>query len=236
MNLSRASTFALCAVFLLTLALTACDSGQPASPPVAAPASAPESAPAPAAEPAATPEPAPAPAAEPVAAPEPAPAPAPEPVPAPDAVQDTAPAAPSTPAADASTGPSTTDPKADPAVAGPAPVYDVSCPAGATQAEKCQVGKDTYVGWRSFATHCVQCHGGSAMGSTFAPNLAERLKTRVDWLRFHYVMHHGYTGKVGAMPSFAKNNAVLKDMGPIYSYLLARADNALPPGRPVKKP
>jgi len=187
----------------MTVTLTACDAGQPASQP-APPAD--SAAPAPVAAPAPAPVPV-------------APAPAPEPAPA-----------------AAAHGPSTTVPKADPAVAGPQPTYDVSCPDGATQAEKCQVGKDTYVGWRSFATHCVQCHGGSALGSTFAPNLAERINTRVDWLRFNYVMHNGYTGKVGAMPSFAKNTAVLKDMGAIYGYLRARADNALPPGRPVKKP
>ena len=220
MNFRRARTAALLAVSVMTLGLSACDAGQPAAPPAPPGATTP-------AEPAAVAPPAP--------APVPAPAPAVVATPAPPA--EPAPAEPATVApAPAAAGPSTTDPKADPAVAGPEPGYDVSCPDGATQAEKCQVGKDTYVGWRSFATHCVQCHGGSAMGSTFAPNLAERFNTRVDWLRFNYVMHNGYTGKVGAMPSFAKNNAVLKDLGAIYGYLRARADNALPPGRPVKKP
>jgi len=120
--------------------------------------------------------------------------------------------------------------------AGAGPGYDVSCPAGASQAEKCQVGKETYIGWRSFHTHCFQCHGGSAMGSTFAPNLMERFKTRVDYARFKHVLNNGYTGKVGAMPSFAKNTAVLKDTDALYSYLRARTDGALPAGRPVKKP
>lgn len=123
----------------------------------------------------------------------------------------------------------------DPA-AGPPPTFDVSCPDGATQAEKCQVGKDTYVGWRSFHTHCFQCHGGNAQGSTFAPNLMERVKAHVDWPRFSYVLHHGYRGTMGAMPTFAKNNAVLKDKAPLYAYLLARTAGALPPGRPVRKP
>jgi hypothetical protein len=74
------------------------------------------------------------------------------------------------------------------------------------------------------------------MGSTFAPNLMERLKTRVDYARFKHVLNNGYTGKVGAMPSFAKNTAVLKDTDALYSYLRARTDGALPAGRPVKKP
>ena len=114
--------------------------------------------------------------------------------------------------------------------------YDVSCPAGATQAEKCEVGKETYIGWRSYHTHCFQCHGGSGMGSTFAPNLMDRLNTVVDYERFKHVLNNGYTGKVGAMPSFAKNSAVLKDTDALYGYLRARAEGALPAGRPVKKP
>jgi mono/diheme cytochrome c family protein len=114
--------------------------------------------------------------------------------------------------------------------------YDVSCPAGAKQAEKCEVGKETYLGWRSYHTHCFQCHGGSAMGSTFAPNLLDRLNTVVDYERFKHVLNNGYTGKVGAMPSFAKNSAVLRDTDALYGYLRARAEGAIPAGRPVKKP
>ncbi len=124
---------------------------------------------------------------------------------------------------------------AAPAVTAAGPAYDVSCPDGATRAEDCEVGQSTYVGWRSFHAHCQQCHGGSALGSTFAPNLLERFNTRVDYARFQDVLHHGYTGNVGAMPSFEKNSAVLKDLEPIYQYLRARADGKLPPGRPLKK-
>jgi hypothetical protein len=139
------------------------------------------------------------------------------------------------------TQPEATQPEAtQPGAAGTATAagqaYDVSCPAGAAQAEKCEVGKETYIGWRSYHTHCFQCHGGSGMGSTFAPNLMDRLNTVVDYERFKHVLNNGYTGKVGVMPSFAKNSAVLKDTDALYGYLRARAEGALPAGRPVKKP
>jgi nucleoid-associated protein YgaU len=196
--------------------LTACSDGTESAPPTtdATPTpAAPVAEAAPAAAPAPAPEPAiaaSAEAAEPVATPAPAEAAAPAPAQAATA-----------PAAQAADG---------------APAYDVSCPEGAAQAEKCQVGKETYIGWRSFHTHCFQCHGGSGMGSTFAPNLMDRLNSSVDYARFKHVLQNGYTGKVGAMPSFAKNTAVLKDTDALYGYLRARADGVLPAGRPVKKP
>jgi len=124
----------------------------------------------------------------------------------------------------------------DPAVRDNGLTYTVECEAGATAAEKCKVDGDTYVGWRSFSTHCLACHGGSGMGSTFAPSLQDRFNAHVDHERFDYVLHNGYTGKMGAMPSFASNTAVLKDVDKLYRYLRARADGALPPGRPAKLP
>ncbi len=115
------------------------------------------------------------------------------------------------------------------------PQYAVECPEGATAAEACQVSKETYIGWRTFHAHCFQCHGGSALGSSFAPNLVDRFNQHVDYGRFSYVMEHGYTGQMGAMPAFAKNPAVSKDVDALYAYLRARADGELPPGRPVRK-
>lgn len=121
-----------------------------------------------------------------------------------------------------------------PAVRDAGLTYTVQCEPGATQAEACAVDAETYKGWRSFHAHCYQCHGGSGLGSTFAPNLMDRLNDHVDHARFHYVLHNGYTGKVGAMPSFEANAAVLKDLDALYRYLRARADEALPAGRPTR--
>jgi len=119
--------------------------------------------------------------------------------------------------------------------AGDTPEYTVKCADGATDAKQCEVDKDTYVGWRTFATNCQVCHGGSGLGSTFAPNLMERInKEGVDYGRFMYVVENGYHGKVGAMPSWKKNVAVMKARDSLYRYLKARADDKLPKGRPKK--
>lgn len=122
----------------------------------------------------------------------------------------------------------------EPAVRDAGLSYAVTCEEGATAAEKCSVDAETYKGWRSFHAHCYQCHGGGGLGSTFAPNLQERFNDHVDHARFDYVLHNGYVGNMGAMPSFATNPAVLKEIDALYLYLRARADGALPPGRPVR--
>lgn len=123
-----------------------------------------------------------------------------------------------------------------PATTGTAPAYEVSCPDGAKAAEQCQVDKDTYIGWRTFAGQCQVCHGGSGLGSTFAPNLLERFHQRVDYPRFVEVVKNGYTGQVGAMPAWKGNPNVEPHIDRLYRYLKARADGALPPGRPARKP
>ena len=114
------------------------------------------------------------------------------------------------------------------------PTYTVDCPAGTTAAEACKVDKNTYFGWRTFAVDCQVCHGGSALGSTFAPNLLDRLNTRVDYPRFLEVLANGYTGQVGAMPSWKNNAGVMQHADDLYRYLRARADGKLPVGRPQK--
>lgn len=153
---------------------------------------------------------------------------------APAAAADAPPAAQATPPADTAT--------ADrPAASTAAPVpdataYDVTCAEGAQAAEQCQVDKDTYIGWRTFAGQCQVCHGGSGLGSTFAPNLLDRLNQRVDHARFVEVVTNGYTGQVGAMPAWKGNPNVEPHIDRLYAYLKARADGVLPPGRPARKP
>lgn len=124
-------------------------------------------------------------------------------------------------------------PKAE--VEGDAPGYEVSCADGATDAGACEVDKATYIGWRTYAANCQVCHGGSGLGSTFAPNLMDRLSDHVDYGRFIYVMENGYTGQVGAMPAWKANNQVFSKVPELYAYLKARTDEALPQGRPKRK-
>jgi mono/diheme cytochrome c family protein len=114
--------------------------------------------------------------------------------------------------------------------------YTVQCAPGAGAAEQCSVDKDTYIGWRTFASQCQVCHGGSALGSTFAPNLLDRFHERVDHPRFVEVVTNGFRGQVGAMPAWKGNPNVMPHVDQLYRYLKARADGALPPGRPTRQP
>lgn len=118
---------------------------------------------------------------------------------------------------------------------GDAPTYGVVCPEGATDAKQCQVDALTYTGWRTYKIECQQCHGGGGMGSTFAPNLMDRINNAgVDYGRFLYVIDNGYTGQMGVMPGMMKNSRVQKSKGAIFAYLQARADGMIPIGRPPK--
>ncbi|MFK8068567.1 MAG: c-type cytochrome [Gammaproteobacteria bacterium] len=115
------------------------------------------------------------------------------------------------------------------------PEYSIECTENARSASACKVDQLTYDGWKTFKIECQQCHGGGAMGSTFAPNLMERMnKEGVDYGRFLYVMDNGYTGKMGVMPSLEKVPRVQKNKAALFSYLKARADGVLPNGRPPK--
>lgn len=101
----------------------------------------------------------------------------------------------------------------------------------------CYVDGDTYIGWRTYHGFCHVCHAQDAVGSTFAPNLLERMRES-DMTRDLFVerVAEGFTGQVGVMPPWKDNPNISKRYGELYAYLMARADGALPPGRPKKKP
>lgn len=109
--------------------------------------------------------------------------------------------------------------------------YQIECDA---DGRHCKVDADTFIGWRMYNTNCLACHGPDAKGSSMAPNLMTRLNTTVDYDRYVFVMTEGYTGRMGAMPSFSRNQAVMDRLPAIYQYLKARADGALGEGRPER--
>ena len=94
-----------------------------------------------------------------------------------------------------------------------------------------------FQGFRRFNSTCFVCHGPDGSGSSFAPALADSLKT-MDYSTFAGVVVNGrkdfLNGKDNVMPSFADNKNVTCYLNDIYVYLRARSTGALGRGRPDK--
>jgi methanol metabolism-related c-type cytochrome len=95
----------------------------------------------------------------------------------------------------------------------------------------------TFEGFRRYHSDCHVCHGPDGMGSSYAPALADSLKT-MDYATFAGTVVNGrkdfLNGKDNVMPSFADNKNVTCYLNDIYVYLRARAQDAAPRGRPAK--
>jgi methanol metabolism-related c-type cytochrome len=93
----------------------------------------------------------------------------------------------------------------------------------------------TFSGFRRYHSDCHVCHGPNGEGSSYAPALAESLKT-LSYVDFNNIVTNGRKNVDAAndkvMPSFATNVNVMCYLDDIYVYLRARANNAIPGGRP----
>ncbi|SMF80234.1 c-type cytochrome, methanol metabolism-related [Tistlia consotensis] len=97
----------------------------------------------------------------------------------------------------------------------------------------------TFSGYRRYHSECHVCHGPDALGSSFAPALANSLKT-MTYDQFIDVVVNGRKNVSASsdkvMPSFGTNRNVMCFINDIYAYLKARADGVLPRGRPKHEP
>ncbi len=95
----------------------------------------------------------------------------------------------------------------------------------------------TYSGYRRYHSDCHVCHGPDGEGSTYAPALKDSLKT-ISYADFLGVVASGRknvnTAQESVMPAFGTNKNVMCYIDDIYVYLRARANNAVPRGRPAK--
>jgi methanol metabolism-related c-type cytochrome len=93
----------------------------------------------------------------------------------------------------------------------------------------------TFSGFRRYHSDCHVCHGPNGEGSSYAPALANSLKT-MSYSDFINVVTNGRENVNAAndkvMPSFATNVNVMCYIDDIYVYLRARANGAIPGGRP----
>jgi len=95
----------------------------------------------------------------------------------------------------------------------------------------------TYSGFRRYHSECHVCHGPDGEGSSYAPALANSLKT-LNYAEFYGIVVSGKkdlgAGQEKVMPAFADNKNVMCYLNDIYVYLRARAQDAVARGRPQK--
>jgi methanol metabolism-related c-type cytochrome len=95
----------------------------------------------------------------------------------------------------------------------------------------------TFSGYRRYHSDCHVCHGPNGEGSSYAPALANSLKT-LSYVDFNNIVTNGRKDVNAAndkvMPAFATNLNVMCYLDDIYVYLRARANDAIPGGRPPK--
>jgi methanol metabolism-related c-type cytochrome len=95
----------------------------------------------------------------------------------------------------------------------------------------------SYSGFRRYHSECHVCHGPEGEGSTYAPALVNSLKA-ISYEDYLGIVASGRTrneaGTDFVMPAFGDNKNVMCYIDDIYVYLKARADGALPRGRPTE--
>jgi mono/diheme cytochrome c family protein len=105
--------------------------------------------------------------------------------------------------------------------------YRVDC--ASSPAASCRADLATYVGWRVFQAQCAACHAADARGSSFAPDLTERMRA-MPQRDFFSALDSGYLGSRSTMPPRGRDPNVAPYYDELWSYLLARRDGVLPPG------
>ncbi|MEP9373960.1 c-type cytochrome, methanol metabolism-related [Mesorhizobium sp. KR1-2] len=95
----------------------------------------------------------------------------------------------------------------------------------------------TFSGYRRYHSDCHVCHGPDGVGSSYAPALADSLKS-MDYGTFISTVAEGRKnvsgGQESVMPAFGDNKNVYCYIDDLYVYLRARAVGDLPRGRPAK--
>jgi mono/diheme cytochrome c family protein len=98
------------------------------------------------------------------------------------------------------------------------------------------VSQEVYDGWKQYNLNCARCHGEDAIGTTIAPHLIVSLKpdgTISTKELFMQVVCAGRTEK--GMPSWCALGMEMPVIDKIYSYVKARSDAKIAPGRPAVK-
>ena len=95
----------------------------------------------------------------------------------------------------------------------------------------------TYTGFTRYSAECLRCHGPDGLGSTYAPALVDSMKN-LSYSDFYGIVAGGKKNVTASqdlvMPAEGANKNVMCYIDSIYTYLRARADDAVGRGRPAK--
>jgi mono/diheme cytochrome c family protein len=98
------------------------------------------------------------------------------------------------------------------------------------------VSQDVYDGWKQFNLNCARCHGEDALGTSFAPHLIVSLKPDGPINTKELFMQTVCAGRPEkGMPSWCALGMEITTIDKIYSYVKARSDAKIAPGRPAVK-
>ena len=98
------------------------------------------------------------------------------------------------------------------------------------------VSQDVYDGWKQFNLNCARCHGEDVLGTSFAPHLIVSLKPDGPINTKALFVQTVCAGRPAkGMPSWCALGMELPTIDKIYSYVKARSDAKMAPGRPAVK-
>jgi mono/diheme cytochrome c family protein len=98
-----------------------------------------------------------------------------------------------------------------------------------------KVDMGTYKGYLYYGDECMRCHGPDGLGSSYAPNLTNSLKTLSKETFENTVVNGKQLVNQSSnlvMPAFGTNPDVVGNLDNIYAYLKARSDGVLGRGHP----
>jgi mono/diheme cytochrome c family protein len=102
------------------------------------------------------------------------------------------------------------------------------------QAPRDTVSQETYDGWKQFNLNCARCHGEDALGTSFAPHLIVSLKPDGPINTKELFVQTVCAGRPEkGMPSWCALGMEMGTIDEIYSYVKARSDAKIAPGRPA---
>ena len=98
------------------------------------------------------------------------------------------------------------------------------------------VSQEVYDGWKQYNLNCARCHGEDVLGTTIAPHLILSLKPDGPINTKELFLQTVCAGRPEkGMPSWCALGMDPMTIEKIYSYVKARSDAKMAPGRPARR-